>query len=202
MQACKIQAAAGWTLWDVMFLILYLVFSTLLLLTSLWGRCISLWFYLLPYAKCCNFELFLNLQVQEEKKENQENACSHYLSNTLQVKSNWFGDIFVNGSTFFMHPYSSAYCNAWMGLVRPLLFIFSHFLFPPKSFCPTFLLSLWNWASVEGKWIIERPYYPVTLTLKLAATKTVKIRLTDKNHFTVIQSNNWTCIKNTGNTWT
>lgn len=168
----------------------------------LWGHCISLWFYLLPYAKCCNFELFLNLQVQEEKEENQEYAYSHYLSNMLQVKSNWFGNIFVSRtSAFFMHPYSSAYCNGWTGLGRTL-FIFSHiFLFsPPRAFFPN--LSLWNWASVEGKWIIDRSYYPVTLTLKLAATKTVKIRLTDKNHFTVIQSNNWTCIKNTRNTWT
>lgn len=174
MQACKIQAAAGWTLWDVMFLILYLVFSTLLLLTSLWGRCISLWFYLLPYAKCCNFELFLNLQVQEEKKENQENACSHYLSNTLQVKSNWFGDIFVSGSTFFMHPYSSAYCNAWMGLVRPLLFIFSHFFFPSQEFLSHIFVKSVELGKCGGKMNNWKAILSCNLNLKACCHKDSK----------------------------
>lgn len=67
-----------------------------------------------------------------------------------------------------------------MKLVRSLLWFFFHFLV--QRFCPKFLSSLREMGQVGE--VKKLHYYPVTLTLELAATKVVIIRLLTETRLT------------------
>lgn len=181
LRSCKhnvslhIQAAAGWTLWDVMFLILYLVCSTLLLLTSLCEDTLHFIMILpLPSCQVPQFWIVSKFAREEGKPRNRiQQLFEWHVASKTQV--------------VWRHLCEQGVLHSGIACIQTVLLIpvsewvlsdLSFFFFPPLP-CSEFLSQIFvkavnNRASGEGKRIMKWSHYPVTLTLGLAATQVVK----------------------------
>lgn len=155
LHSCKhnvslhIQAAAGWTLWDVTFLILYLVCSTLLLLTSLCEDTLH-FIMILPPPSCQVPQFWIVSKFAREEGKTR---------NCMQQLFEWH--VASKTQVVWRHLCEQGVLHSGIACIQTVLLIpvsewvlsdLSCFFFPPhflgQSFCSTFLSRLWTTGQV------------------------------------------------------